>query len=152
MGMQLFGANYVSENFDGRELRWHFGDFLHSFMIVFRVLAIQAGEKNCRKLADASSPRKNATSSRPLRILSPRNPNKMNLCRKQGAPFLWLCSGSCAVNGSSPRGSWIAYAVRWVDRVHVGLHPLHRIHLHPVLSAHHDHRQSRRKFSSDYNK
>jgi len=45
MGMQLFGANYVSENFDGRELRWHFGDFLHSFMIVFRVLAIQAGEK-----------------------------------------------------------------------------------------------------------
>ena len=38
MGMQLFGANYVSENFDGRELRWHFGDFLHSFMIVFRVL------------------------------------------------------------------------------------------------------------------
>jgi len=38
MGMQLFGANYVAENFDGRELRWHFGDFLHSFMIVFRVL------------------------------------------------------------------------------------------------------------------
>jgi len=38
MGMQLFGANYISENFDGRELRWHFGDFLHSFMIVFRVL------------------------------------------------------------------------------------------------------------------
>ena len=38
MGMQLFGANYVSENFEGRQLRWHFGDFLHSFMIVFRVL------------------------------------------------------------------------------------------------------------------
>jgi len=38
MGMQLFGANYVAENFDGRQLRWHFGDFLHSFMIVFRVL------------------------------------------------------------------------------------------------------------------
>jgi len=38
MGMQLFGANYVAEKFDGHELRWHFGDFLHSFMIVFRVL------------------------------------------------------------------------------------------------------------------
>jgi len=38
MGMQLFGANYILENFDGKELRWHFGDFLHSFMIVFRVL------------------------------------------------------------------------------------------------------------------
>jgi len=49
MGMQLFGANYVSENFDGRELRWHFGDFLHSFMIVFRVLATQAGEKKPQK-------------------------------------------------------------------------------------------------------
>jgi hypothetical protein len=41
MGMQLFGANYVSEKskFPGGELpRWNFCDFLHSFMIVFRVL------------------------------------------------------------------------------------------------------------------
>ena len=37
MGMQLFGANY-SEKVFGYEPRWNFVDFLHSFMIVFRVL------------------------------------------------------------------------------------------------------------------
>jgi hypothetical protein len=37
MGMQLFGANYKEEVF-GYRPRWNFEDFLHSFMIVFRVL------------------------------------------------------------------------------------------------------------------
>ncbi|KAH9506937.1 hypothetical protein DERF_011641 [Dermatophagoides farinae] len=39
MGMQLFGKNYTEENFGGKEIpRWNFKDFMHSFMIVFRVL------------------------------------------------------------------------------------------------------------------
>jgi len=37
MGMQLFGTNY-SEKVFGYRPRWNFIDFLHSFMIVFRVL------------------------------------------------------------------------------------------------------------------
>ena len=37
MGMQLFGQNYQSDKF-GDVPRWNFLDFLHSFMIVFRVL------------------------------------------------------------------------------------------------------------------
>ena len=37
MGMQLFGEKYTLEEF--QEIpRWNFRDFLHSFMIVFRVL------------------------------------------------------------------------------------------------------------------
>ncbi|ESO08974.1 hypothetical protein HELRODRAFT_109965 [Helobdella robusta] len=43
MGMQLFGAYYTDDKFpfevgENRELRWHFKDFFHSFMIVFRIL------------------------------------------------------------------------------------------------------------------
>ena len=41
MGMQLFGKNYVDsvDMFPTKEMpRWHFVDFMHSFMIVFRVL------------------------------------------------------------------------------------------------------------------
>ncbi|XP_046657917.1 sodium channel protein para-like isoform X5 [Daphnia pulicaria] len=41
MGMQLFGKNYIDnvDRFPNKELpRWHFLDFMHSFMIVFRVL------------------------------------------------------------------------------------------------------------------
>src|SRR6218665_1700655 len=39
MGMQLFGERYTAENFNSQEVpRWNFNDFLHSFMIVFRVL------------------------------------------------------------------------------------------------------------------
>ena len=39
MGMQLFGGSYVASNFEENEVpRWNFTDFLHSFMIVFRVL------------------------------------------------------------------------------------------------------------------
>lgn len=38
MGMQLFGKNYNEEKFPLGVPRWHFKDFLHSFMIVFRVL------------------------------------------------------------------------------------------------------------------
>jgi voltage-gated sodium channel type II alpha len=39
MGMQLFGKNYIEENFGGEDIpRWNFKDFMHSFMIVFRVL------------------------------------------------------------------------------------------------------------------
>ncbi|XP_054160598.1 sodium channel protein para-like isoform X3 [Oppia nitens] len=39
MGMQLFGKNYTIENFKGEDIpRWNFVDFMHSFMIVFRVL------------------------------------------------------------------------------------------------------------------
>ena len=37
MGKELFGANYTTKYFP-REPRWNFIDFLHSFMIVFRVL------------------------------------------------------------------------------------------------------------------
>ncbi|ESN95164.1 hypothetical protein HELRODRAFT_87064, partial [Helobdella robusta] len=37
MGMQLFGENYTTDHFQ-EVPRWHFKDFLHSFMIVFRVL------------------------------------------------------------------------------------------------------------------
>ncbi|XP_053203618.1 sodium channel protein para-like isoform X3 [Panonychus citri] len=41
MGMQLFGANYSKKVYlfpDGEIPRWNFKDFMHSFMIVFRVL------------------------------------------------------------------------------------------------------------------
>ncbi|KAL0271720.1 UNVERIFIED_CONTAM: hypothetical protein PYX00_008718 [Menopon gallinae] len=41
MGMQLFGKNYTDnvDRFPDKELpRWNFTDFMHSFMIVFRVL------------------------------------------------------------------------------------------------------------------
>jgi len=40
MGMQLFGANYTLDKFPeaGAVPLWNFTDFLHSFMIVFRVL------------------------------------------------------------------------------------------------------------------
>ena len=37
MGKELFGINYTTEYFK-EEPRWNFIDFLHSFMIVFRVL------------------------------------------------------------------------------------------------------------------
>ena len=37
MGMQLYGGNYTEEYFPAVP-RWNFTDFLHSFMIVFRVL------------------------------------------------------------------------------------------------------------------
>lgn len=41
MGMQLFGKYYVDNKdrfSDGEVPRWNFMDFMHSFMIVFRVL------------------------------------------------------------------------------------------------------------------
>jgi Ion transport protein len=38
MGKELFGANYKSPDYFPEEPRWNFTDFLHSFMIVFRVL------------------------------------------------------------------------------------------------------------------
>ncbi|ELT95078.1 hypothetical protein CAPTEDRAFT_210954 [Capitella teleta] len=38
MGMQLFGESYNIERFPDGVPRWNFTDFLHSFMIVFRVL------------------------------------------------------------------------------------------------------------------
>lgn len=41
VGMQMFGANYekYKDKFPyGQVPRWNFNDFLHSFMIVFRVL------------------------------------------------------------------------------------------------------------------
>ena len=37
MGKELFGANYTIEHFP-QEPRWNFVDFMHAFMIVFRVL------------------------------------------------------------------------------------------------------------------
>ena len=37
MGMQLYGSNYTTDHFSTVP-RWNFKDFLHSFMIVFRVL------------------------------------------------------------------------------------------------------------------
>lgn len=42
MGMQLFGSKYTAANFTSRELpRWNFTDFMHSFMIVFRILCAE---------------------------------------------------------------------------------------------------------------
>ena len=38
MGMQLFGDGYTPEHFPDEIPRWNFKDFLHAFMIVFRVL------------------------------------------------------------------------------------------------------------------
>src|SRR6218665_873405 len=38
MGMPLFGPSYIDKNFEGGTPNWNFTDFLHSFMIVFRVL------------------------------------------------------------------------------------------------------------------
>lgn len=38
MGMQLYGTNYTEVSFPAGVPRWNFTDFLHSFMIVFRVL------------------------------------------------------------------------------------------------------------------
>lgn len=42
MGMQLFGNKYTAEAFPSNELpRWNFTDFMHSFMIVFRILCAE---------------------------------------------------------------------------------------------------------------
>ncbi|KAI8511058.1 Scn1ap [Branchiostoma belcheri] len=38
IGMQLFGEYYTAEAFGGTLPRWHFQDFFHGFMIIFRVL------------------------------------------------------------------------------------------------------------------
>ncbi|XP_071488688.1 LOW QUALITY PROTEIN: sodium channel protein 1 brain-like [Diadema antillarum] len=38
IGMQLFGASYVPENFGGDVPPWNFTDFGHSFLLVFRIL------------------------------------------------------------------------------------------------------------------
>ncbi|XP_028398945.1 sodium channel protein 60E-like isoform X2 [Dendronephthya gigantea] len=39
IGMQLFSGSFTPEHFEDRKVpRWNFGDFLHSFMIIFRVL------------------------------------------------------------------------------------------------------------------
>lgn len=38
MGMQLFGKKYTLKMFENGVPRWNFVDFMHSFMIVFRVL------------------------------------------------------------------------------------------------------------------
>ncbi|XP_045512245.1 sodium channel protein para isoform X3 [Pieris brassicae] len=59
MGMQLFGKNYVDyvDRFPGGELpRWNFTDFMHSFMIVFRVLCGEWIESmwDCMLVGDVS--------------------------------------------------------------------------------------------------
>lgn len=59
MGMQLFGKNYVDNvhMFPGGELpRWNFTDFMHSFMIVFRVLCGEWIESmwDCMHVGDVS--------------------------------------------------------------------------------------------------
>lgn len=42
MGMQLFGNKYTATSFtDGVVPRWNFNDFMHSFMIVFRILCAE---------------------------------------------------------------------------------------------------------------
>ena len=38
VAVQVFGANYNAQHFTEEVPRWNFIDFLHSFMIVFRVL------------------------------------------------------------------------------------------------------------------
>ncbi|KAK0182739.1 hypothetical protein PV327_000841, partial [Microctonus hyperodae] len=59
MGMQLFGKNYTDkvERFpDGTLPRWNFTDFMHSFMIVFRVLCGEWIESmwDCMLVGDVS--------------------------------------------------------------------------------------------------
>ncbi|XP_039291754.1 sodium channel protein para isoform X2 [Nilaparvata lugens] len=59
MGMQLFGKNYVDnvDRFpDGDMPRWNFTDFMHSFMIVFRVLCGEWIESmwDCMHVGDVS--------------------------------------------------------------------------------------------------
>jgi voltage-gated sodium channel type II alpha len=59
MGMQLFGKNYTDnvDRFPGGELpRWNFTDFMHSFMIVFRVLCGEWIESmwDCMRVGDVS--------------------------------------------------------------------------------------------------
>uniref|UniRef100_A0A146LU77 Sodium channel protein n=2 Tax=Lygus hesperus TaxID=30085 RepID=A0A146LU77_LYGHE len=59
MGMQLFGKNYVDnvDRFPGGEMpRWNFTDFMHSFMIVFRVLCGEWIESmwDCMHVGDVS--------------------------------------------------------------------------------------------------
>lgn len=59
MGMQLFGKNYIDhvDYFpDGDLPRWNFTDFMHSFMIVFRVLCGEWIESmwDCMLVGDVS--------------------------------------------------------------------------------------------------
>ncbi|XP_059223536.1 sodium channel protein para isoform X6 [Stomoxys calcitrans] len=59
MGMQLFGKNYIDhkDKFIDHELpRWNFTDFMHSFMIVFRVLCGEWIESmwDCMYVGDVS--------------------------------------------------------------------------------------------------
>ncbi|XP_058457330.1 sodium channel protein para isoform X45 [Malaya genurostris] len=59
MGMQLFGKNYTDnvERFPDKDLpRWNFTDFMHSFMIVFRVLCGEWIESmwDCMLVGDVS--------------------------------------------------------------------------------------------------
>ncbi|XP_014251562.1 sodium channel protein para isoform X9 [Cimex lectularius] len=59
MGMQLFGKNYIDnmDRFpDGELPRWNFTDFMHSFMIVFRVLCGEWIESmwDCMHVGDVS--------------------------------------------------------------------------------------------------
>ncbi|XP_058457333.1 sodium channel protein para isoform X48 [Malaya genurostris] len=59
MGMQLFGKNYIDnvERFPDKDLpRWNFTDFMHSFMIVFRVLCGEWIESmwDCMLVGDVS--------------------------------------------------------------------------------------------------
>ncbi|KAH8380971.1 hypothetical protein KR200_009237 [Drosophila serrata] len=59
MGMQLFGKNYHDhkDRFpDGDLPRWNFTDFMHSFMIVFRVLCGEWIESmwDCMYVGDVS--------------------------------------------------------------------------------------------------
>lgn len=59
MGMQLFGKNYIDNVhlFPEEELpRWNFTDFMHSFMIVFRVLCGEWIESmwDCMLVGDVS--------------------------------------------------------------------------------------------------
>ncbi|KAK8729296.1 hypothetical protein OTU49_008750 [Cherax quadricarinatus] len=62
MGMQLFGKNYIDnvsrfpESDDGQLPRWNFTDFMHSFMIVFRVLCGEWIESmwDCMRVGDWS--------------------------------------------------------------------------------------------------
>lgn len=59
MGMQLFGKNYTDQVHlfpDGELPRWNFTDFMHSFMIVFRVLCGEWIESmwDCMLVGDVS--------------------------------------------------------------------------------------------------
>ena len=114
MGKELFGVNYTTEYFK-EEPRWNFINFLHSFMIVFRVLCGEWIESmwdciHCTSMVCV-----------PFFLLT------MIVVGPRGTV-------STARRWSVSRSSYS----RWSLWDHVGLYPLHVDGLRPVLPTHDD--------------